>query len=180
MKRNSLITYDAVSKKIYQIRGMNVIFDRDLAEMYGVSTRILNQAVNRNKKRFPKDFMFQLTKKELDNWKSQFVTSNKEKMGLRKRPYAFTEQGIAMLSSVLNSKIAIDVNIRIIRIFTHMRELLNNNKEILLKLKILEGQITNQDNCLDRHEDEIKIIFKTLKRLLNPPVKGRNQIGFRQ
>ncbi len=159
---------------------MNVIFDRDLAEMYGVSTRILNQAVNRNKKRFPKDFMFQLTKKELDNWKSQFVTSNKEKMGLRKRPYAFTEQGIAMLSSVLNSKIAIDVNIRIIRIFTHMRELLNNNKEILLKLKILEGQITNQDNCLDRHEDEIEIIFKTLKRLLNPPVKGRNQIGFRQ
>jgi len=98
---------EAIMNKIYLIRGKKVMLDRDLAELYGVETRVLNQAVRRNEKRFPVDFMFQLTAKELDDWKSQFVISNKERMGLRKAPLAFTEQGVAQLSSVLNSETAI-------------------------------------------------------------------------
>lgn len=156
------------------------MLDRDLSEMYNVATKVLNQAVNRNKKRFPSDFMLQLTKKELNDWKSQIVTSNKEKMGLRKLPYAFTEQGVAMLSSVLKSEIAIDVNIRIIRIFTQLREMISNNKEIILKLKVLEGKITNQDNRFDKHDEDINTIFRVLKQLLNPTIKKRKRIGFKQ
>ena len=101
-------------------------------------------------------------------------------MGLRKLPYAFTEQGVAMLSSVLNSEIAIDVNIRIIRIFTQLREMINNNKEILLKLKLLEGKIINQDNRLVKQDEDINIIFRALKQLLNPRIKKRKRIGFKQ
>ena len=145
MKKSSIISYETVIDRIYIIRGKKVMLDRDLAEMYRVGTRVLNQAVNRNKKRFPRDFMFRLSKDELNDWMSQIVTSNKVKMGLRKLPYAFTEQGVAMLSSILKSEIAINVNIRIIRVFTKMREMIIDNKEILLKLKILEGKITNQD-----------------------------------
>ncbi len=106
----------AVINKIYHIRGKKVMLDRDLAEMYGVETRRLNEQVKRNEKRFPADFMFQLTELELEDWKSQIASSNKEKMGLRKLPNAFTEQGVAMLSSVLHSETAIEVNIQIIRI----------------------------------------------------------------
>ena len=180
MKRSSLITHDSVINKIYLIRGKKVMIDRDLAEMYGVNTRILNQAVNRNKKRFPDDFMFRMTRVELTNWKSQFVTSNKVNMGLRKLPYVFTEQGVAMLSSVLKSETAIKVNIRIIRIFTQLREMIMNNKDIILKLKILEGKISNQDDKLVKQDSEISIIFKALKQLLNPPMKKRKRIGFKR
>lgn len=109
-----------------------------LAELYGVETRSLNQAVRRNMERFPEDFMFHLNEEEFENWKSQIVISNSEIMGLRKRPFAFTEQGVAMLSSVLNSSTAIKVNIQIIRIFTKMREMLLTNKDVLLKLEKLE------------------------------------------
>ncbi len=114
------------------------MLDRDLAEMYGVETKRLNEQVRRNEKRFPKDFMFRLTEPELEAWKSQIATSNKVKMGLRKLPYVFTEQGVAMLSSVLNSETAIDVNIQIIRIFTRMREILLTNQEIFLRMEQLE------------------------------------------
>lgn len=117
------IAEDKIINKIYLIRGKKVMLDRDLAELYRVETRVLNQAVRRNEKRFPDDFMFKLTTKELEDWKSQNVISNKERMGLRKPPLAFTEQGVAQLSSVLNSETAIEVNIQIIRIFTRMREL---------------------------------------------------------
>ncbi len=102
-----------IQNKIYEIRGQKVMIDRDLAEMYGVQTKALNQAVKRNIERFPEDFMFQLTTEETQNWKSQIVTTNSIKMGLRRNPYAFTELGVAMLSSVLTSKIAIQVNIGI-------------------------------------------------------------------
>src|ERR1043165_2450141 len=108
------IADETVIDKIYLIRGRKVMLDRDLAEMYGVETKALNQAVKRNASRFPEDFMFQLTREELSNWKSQIVTSNSEKMGLRKLPYVFTELGVAMLSSVLKSETAISVNIQII------------------------------------------------------------------
>lgn len=149
------------------------MLDRDLAELYGVATKVLNQAVRRNINRFPDDFMFQLSAKELSHWKSQFVTSNKEKLGLRKLPFAFTKQGVAMLSSVLNSETAIEVNIRIIRIFTRMREILLTHKDILLKLEQLERQT-------DRNSEDIQNIFAVLKELLNPPAEPRSRIGFRR
>lgn len=153
--------------------------DRDLAEMYGVETKRLNEQVKRNKKRFPKDFMFQLTEEELENWKSQFATSNKEKMGLRKPPNVFTEQGVAMLSSVLNSETAIEVNIQIIRIFTRLREALLANKDILLKMEQLENKILEQDKKFSKHEEEIQLIFEALKKLLSPPQVPRKAIGFK-
>ena len=131
----TMIPEETVISKIYLIRGKKVMLDRDLAGLYNVETRILNQAVRRNKKRFPEDFMFQLSQDEIENWKSQIVISNREKMGLRKPPLAFTEQGVAMLSSVLNSDQAIMVNIQIIRVFTKMRKLLQTHKEILQKLE---------------------------------------------
>lgn len=113
-----------IQDKIYDIRGQRVMLDRDLAAMYGVETKVLNQAVKRNAKRFPDDFVFQLTFQELQNWKSQFVTSNSIKMGVRKRPYAFTEQGVAMLAGVLNSDAAVKANIVVMRAFVRMRNYL--------------------------------------------------------
>ncbi len=129
------------------------------------STRVLNQAVRRNIRRFPDDFMFQLTKEEMNNWKSQIVISNPIKMGLRKRPLAFTEQGVAMLSSVLNSDRAIQVNIQIMRAFTKLREVLATHKELQKKI--------------EEHDRQIKFIFETLKRLLTPALEeSKKKIGF--
>jgi hypothetical protein len=173
------ITDETVINKIYHIRGKKVMMDRDLAEMYGVETRVLNQAVKRNEKRFPVDFMFQLTEKELEDWKSQNATSNKEKMGLRKLPNVFTEQGVAMLSSVLNSDTAIEVNIQIIRIFTRIREALLSNKDVLLKMEELEKKVLEQGQRANKHEEEIQLIFNALKQLLNPPQEPRETIGFK-
>ncbi len=133
--KNRMARDEIVINKIYLIREQKVMLDRDLAELYGVETRALNQAVKRNAERFPNDFMFQLTEEEFNNWKSQIVMSNSTKMGLRKKPLVFTEQGVAMLSSVLNSEIAIRVNIQIIRVFTKMREMLMSHKDILLQLQ---------------------------------------------
>ena len=117
-----LIPVERIEKAILLIRRQKIMLDRDLAELYGVPTKVLNQAVARNRKRFPGDFMFQLSQGEFENWRSQIVTSNSAaRMGLRRRPYAFTEQGVAMLSSVLNSERAIEVNIAIMRTFVHLR-----------------------------------------------------------
>ncbi len=149
---------EAIVSKIYVIRGKKVMVDRDIAELYDVETRILNQAVRRNEKRFPEDFMFQMSKEEMKDWKSQIVISNSEKMGLRKPPLAFTEQGVAMLSSVLNSDRAIMVNIQIIRVFTKMRKMLETHKEILQKLDQLEKKDIEQD-------EKIMLIFEYLKQL---------------
>ena len=115
-----------IQDKIYEIRGQRVMLDRDLAEMYGVLTKALNQAVKRNIDRFPSDFMFQLTNEETQNWKSQIVTPPIIKMGMRRNPYAFTELGVAMLSSVLNSKTAIQINMGIMRAFVSIRQMLSN------------------------------------------------------
>lgn len=171
---------DRIINKIYLIRGKKVMLDRDLAELYGVETRVLNQAVRRNGKRFPDDFMFQLSTKELEDWKSQIVISNKERMGLRKPPLAFTEQGVAQLSSVLNSETAIEVNIQIIRIFTRMRELLLTHKDILIKLEQIEKKIMKQGGKLQKHDHDIRLIFEYLKELLNPPTEPRPRVGFRR
>jgi len=139
-----MITDQKILSKIYLIRGKKVMLDRDLADLYNVETRALNQAVKRNMSRFPLDFMFQLTNREMENWKSQFVISSKKKMGLRKLPLAFTEQGVAMLSGILNSEIAVDVNIQIIRIFIKMRKILVANKDILSKLDQLKRKFLNR------------------------------------
>ena len=168
-----------VISRIYLFRGKKVLLDKDLAEMYGVETKVLNQAVKRNIDRFPDDFMFQMDKPEFENWKSQFVTSNSNKMGLRKLPFVFTEQGVAMLSSVLNSKTAIQVNIQIIRVFTKMREMLITNKDILLKLEQLENKTIHSDKRLSKHESEIQLIFKAIKQLLEKPEMPRKKIGFK-
>lgn len=140
------------------------MLDRDLAELYGVETRILNQAVRRNTKRFPEDFMFQLTKEETINWISQIVTSNSIKMGLRKRPLVFTEQGVAMLSSILNSERAIQINIQIMRAFTKLREVLATHKDLQRKI--------------GEHDQQIRHIFQIIKQLLTPPKSPKKKIGF--
>ena len=181
MKNTEILTEEKVINKIYLIRDKKVMLDRDLAEMYGVETRRLNEQVKRNLKRFPEDFMFQLTEEEMENWMSQFATSNskKIKMGLRKLPYVFTEQGVAMLSSVLKSDTAIEVNIKIIRIFTKMREMLFTNKDILLKLEQLESKILKQDTTISKHDDDMQMIFTALKQLLVQEETPRNPVGFK-
>jgi len=169
-KQTLIIPDELVISKIYFIRGQKVMLDRDSAELYQVETRVLNQAVQRNIHRFPKDFMFQLTEKEFDNLKSQIVTSSWG--GIRKLPFSFTEQGVAMLSGILNSEVAIKVHIQIIRVFAKMKELLLTHKDILLQLEKLEKK-------LEGHDAQIQLIFKYLKELLNPPQPERNPIGFR-
>ena len=172
-KQVSLATFDEkVINKIYIIRKQKVMVDRDLAEMYGIETKVLKQAVKRNLERFPKDFMFEMSKKEFEDWRSQFVTSNSaDIMGLRYAPFCFTEQGVAMLSSILNSTIAIQVNIQIIRVFTRMKEMLLSNKDILLKLEKLEKDVKV-------NKEDIAMIFQALKQLLSSPQPKRRMIGF--
>lgn len=123
--------------------------------------------------------MFKITTEELLNWKSQFVTSKSDKMGLRKRPNLFTEQGVAMLSSVLNGETAIHVNIQIIRIFTRIKEFLSTHKDVLLKLEVLEKNLLHQNEKTNKHEAEIQIIFTTLKQFLNPIDLPRKRIGYK-
>ena len=168
-----MITDELVMNKIYFIRGKKVMLDRDLAGLYGVETKRLKEAVRRNISRFPEDFMFEMTSEELENWRTQFATSNSEKMGLRRPPFCFTEQGVAMLSSVLNSETAILVNIHVIRVFTKMREMLLTHKDILLQLEKMEKKLSEQD-------EDIQLIFKYLKQLLTPTEHlTRQKIGFK-
>jgi hypothetical protein len=167
------IPEETIINKIYLIRGQKVMIDRDLAELYGVETKRLKEAVRRNIERFPDDFMFELTDDEFKNWRSQFATSNSDMMGLRYAPFCFTEQGLTMLSCVLNSQRAIETNIRIIRVFTKMREMLMTHKDILLKLQQFENQIA-------RNNKDIQLIFDALKQLLNPPREPRRQIGYKR
>ncbi len=165
------LTDDVISRKIYIIRGRKVMIDRDLAEMYGVVTKVLNQAVKRNVARFPEDFMLQLTKDEMENWKSQLVTSNSITMGLRKPPLAFTEQGVAMLSSVLRSERAIQVNIQIMRMFTRIREILEDHKDLRERIDELEK----------KYDVQFRSIFFAIKRLLSytKEEKSKRKIGFK-
>ena len=133
-----LASEEAIIRKIYLIRGKKVMLDRDLAVLYKVQTKVLNQSVKRNIKRFPEEFIFQLTKEELENWRSQFVTSNSIKMGLRYLPMAFTEQGVAMLSSVLKSDRAVEANIQIMRVFVKLRQMVLDNEDLRKELEKLK------------------------------------------
>ena len=178
-----------IQNKIYEIRGQRVMLDRDLAKMYGVETKVLNQAVKRNLKRFPDDFVFQLTFQELQNWKSQSVTSNSIKMGVRKRPYAFTEQGVAMLAGVLNSDAAVRANIVIMRAFVRMRSYLATASDTLsarlesMDRRILElEQTTYTHSTLQTFSTQTRIIDYSEKSLVIFPfrkadIKLLKQIG---
>ncbi len=168
--KTSLIPQETIEGKILLIRGKKVMLDRDLAALYGVQTKVLKQAVRRNAKRFPDDFMFELTTKEFENWRSQFVTSKSDKMGLRYKPMAFTEQGVSMLSSVLNSERAIQVNIQIMRTFTKLREMILTHKELKQKIEAMER----------KYDYQFKIVFDAIKKLLEQPEKPKGRIGFRK
>lgn len=168
---------ELVMSKIYVIRNVKVMLDRDLAELYGVETKHLKRQVKRNKFRFPEDFMFELTSQEFREWRSQFGTSNEDKMGLRYAPYAFTEDGVAQLSTVLHSERAIKVNIQIIRLFSKMRKMMITHQDILYKLEQLEKKDMEQDK-------KIMLIFEYLHQLeqakqQESEQKERPLIGFK-
>ena len=165
----SLIPQEAIESKILLIRGKKVMIDKDLATLYDVEIKALNQAVKRNIERFPDDFMFQLTKEEYDSLRSQFVTL---KRGQHRKylPYVFSEQGVAMLSSVLNSKRAIQVNIQIMRTFTKLREMIITNKALQKKIEAMEG----------KYDKQFKVVFDALRGLIEPPEKPKGKIGFKR
>jgi hypothetical protein len=165
VKRKAIVPMERVEKAIIFIRGEKVLLDRDLAELYGVETRVLNQAVGRNIKRFPKDFMFELTRDEIMRI-SQTVTSPQIKYS--KRVHAFTEQGVAMLSSVLNSDRAIEVNIAIMRAFVKLRQMISSNEKLRRKIEVMEK----------KYDEQFKIVFKAIAELMTPPEKRRRKIGF--
>jgi len=172
MVKVEVIPIERIEKRIYLIRNQKVMVDSDIAELYDVSTKQLNQQVKRNIDRFPIDFMFQLSAEEYDSLRSQNVTLKNGRGKHRKYlPYAFTEQGVAMLSSVLNSKQAIKVNIQIMRAFVKLREILSTHKELAQKLKELELKI-------DSHDQQIQSIFEVINQLLIPPEKPKQKIGF--
>ena len=179
-----------IQSKIYVIRGQRVMLDRDIAALYNVDTKVLNQAVKRNIKRFPEDFMFQLSKTEFQIWKSQIVTSNSDKMGLRRPPYAFTEQGVAMLSGILNSDIAIDTNIKIIRAFVALRRIVSIpdtterfnliEKEIAFIKSEMNEILADQNDINESTRAQLDAISTALAELQanRPDNKPRRPIGF--
>ena len=168
MEQKGLVPQEIIESKILLLRGKKVILDRDLGVLYGVETKALKQAVKRNLKRFPDDFMFELTQEEFNDWRSQFVTSKSDRKGLRYRPYAFTENGVAMLSSVLNSEQAVMVNIQIMRTFTRLREILATHGELKLKIEEMEK----------KYDGQFRVVFEAIRQLMAPPVKPRKKIGF--
>lgn len=167
----SIVHLQKIEKTIFMISGQKIMLSTHLADLYDVEPKVLMQAVKRNIARFPEDFMFQLSVKEFDNLKSQIVTSSWGGMR-RARPYAFTEQGVAMLSSVLRSKRAVQVNIEIMRVFVRLREMLATNKELAIKFEKLEERI-------DAHDDQIQAIFAVIQQLMAPPEQKKNKIGFK-
>jgi hypothetical protein len=167
----ALISGERVTQSIFPLRGLKVMLDAHLAELYGVPTKVLLQAVKRNRERFPVDFMLQLKAEEWAILRSQIVTSSAQHGGRRYPPYAFTEQGVAMLSSVLKSSRAIAVNIEIMRAFVRMRELLASNRELAQKLAELERKIAT-------HDQSITGILKAIRELMNPRLPKRRGIGF--
>lgn len=164
---------ESIEKRIYLIRSQKVMLDSDLAELYGVETRALVQGVKRNLDRFPEDFMFQLTRQELELWRSQIVISNPAaKMALRRPPYAFTEQGVAMLSSVLRSDRAVKVNIAIMRAFFRLRELLALHKDLARKIEALARKDAG-------HDARLRIVFEAIRELAEETPKPTRRIGFK-
>jgi hypothetical protein len=167
--RQALIEYEIVRSKIAVVRGLRVMFALDLAELYGVETKVIMQAVQRNIDRFPSDFMFQLTNQEFTNLKSQIVTSSWG--GIRKLPFAFTEQGVAMLSGVLRSPRAIAVNIEIMRAFVQMRSMIDSNRELARKVAKMEAE----------YDEQFAVVFKAIRELMDEkvaPQKPKRKIGF--
>jgi len=160
------IPVERIEKAIFLIRGHKVMLDADLAELYGVTTKRLNEQVRRNLSRFPADFMFQLDAQEASALRSQFATSKKGRGGRRYLPYVFTEQGVAMLSSVLNSERAVQVNIAIMRVFVRLREMMATHKELAFKLVELEER-------LEGHDEQIQNIFEAIRQLMTPPDPAR-------
>jgi hypothetical protein len=165
----SVIPMEAIERRILLIRGNKVMLDRDLAALYGVPTRELKQAVRRNIERFLEDFMFILTREEFENWRSQFVISKSDRMGLRHAPMAFTEQGVAMLSSVLNSPRAVKVNIEIMRAFVLLRQMLSTHADLARKLDALER----------KYDAQFKVVFDAIRQLMTPPEPKKEVIGLR-
>jgi len=170
-ENSSMIPDESVINKIYHIREQKVMLDSDLAELYGVETRVLNQAISRNIDRFPSDFMFQLNEREWSNLKSQFVISSWG--GRRKLPFVFTEHGVLMLSSVLNSTRAIQVNIQVMRIFTQFRKSLSDNSELRKQIKDIRDQLHN-------NTQNIELVFQYLDELVEKKeeTKSRKRIGY--
>jgi hypothetical protein len=167
--KHSVIPIEAIEKKILLIRGHKVMLDRDLAKLYGVATKVLNQAVKRNIKRFPEDFMFKLTKNE----KNELVTNCDRFKTLKHStvsPYVFTEQGVAMLSSVLNSERAVQVNIAIMRVFVKLREMIASHKDLARRLDALEK----------KYDTRFRVVFDAIRQLMIPPEPKKKNIGFRR
>lgn len=168
MSNTALIPIARIERTILRLRGHNVMLDADLAAMYGVETRDLVRAVGRNLGRFPADFMFRLTRLEFEDLRSQFGTSSSWG-GRRYLPYAFTEQGVAMLSSVLRSRRAVKVNIEIMRAFVRLRRMLQSNAELVKKLDALET----------KYDAQFRVVFQAIRELMMPPPASRKRIGFR-
>jgi hypothetical protein len=165
-----MVPVDRIEGMIYRIRSQRVMLDADLADLYGVETKSLNRAVKRNIERFPEDFMFQLTSEEFENLRFQIGTS-RSWGGRRYPPYAFTEQGVAMLSGVLKSERAINVNIEIMRAFVRLRYIMSTHKDLADKLDALEG----------KYDRQFKVVFEAIRKLMTPPEpEGRKRIGFRK
>ena len=173
-KQVALITIPdvVIMNQIYQIRNKKVMIDRDLAKLYGVSTKRLKETVRRNEARFPDDFMFEMNPDEFSIWKESAGLHAADKIGLRYLPFCFTEQGVTMLSCVLRSKQAIEVNIQVIRIFTRLREFMLTNKDVLLKLEQIEKSVAG-------HGDEIQMILSVLKKLIQQPPASRKPVGYK-
>lgn len=167
-----LVVAPTIEKRILAVRGRQVMLDEDLADLYGVETRVLVQQVKRNAKRFPEDFMFQLTSAEAEALRSQIVISNEGRGGRRYAPYVFTEQGVAMLSGVLRSDRAIAVNIEIMRVFVELRRVASSYAAIEERLEEIE-------RALGGHDEQLNQIFMTLRQLISPPNRPKRPVGFR-
>jgi hypothetical protein len=170
-KTSAIVPLERIESRIFLIRGHKVMLDSDLAELYGVTTKRLNEQVKRNRERFPADFMFQLTSGEATSLTSQIATSKQGRGGRRYRPYAFTEHGAIMAASVLNSLRAIGVSVYVVRAFVKLREMLRTHKELARKLAELEKRITG-------HDEEIIVLFEAIRQLMGPSEKTSKRIGF--
>ncbi|MBI1808184.1 MAG: ORF6N domain-containing protein [Ignavibacteria bacterium] len=169
MEKPQIVSTTFIERRIFLIRGQKVMLDVHLAQMYGVPTKRLKEQVRRNRSRFPKDFMFELTAEEFSSLRSQIATSNVRRGGSRYKPFAFTEQGVAMLSTVLNSEGAIQVNIAIMRAFVKLRELLGAHKDLAIKLEELEK----------KYDAQFRVVFEAIRQLMEQPQKPKRKIGFR-
>jgi phage regulator Rha-like protein len=168
-KQTALVPVEKIEQAVLRIRGYNVMLDQDLATIYGVTTKRLNQQVKRNRRRFPEDFVFQLTAAEVQFLRLQIATSNRGRGGRRTPPYAFTEHGAVMLASVLNTPIAVQASIQVVRAFIRLRQILATHKELARRL----------DDMEKKYDEKFRVVFEAIRQLMAPPAPKRPQIGFR-